>query len=332
MACLLLKVGIIARRIQQAGRNGFLILMYHRVLPASKVDWKIQSGMYVTPSTLSIHLNFLKRFFDIVPLSAMISSYFEPEVSERPLVALTFDDGWRDFYDYAYPVLKAYDLPATVFLATDFVGSHDMFWTDRVPDLLHELARVKKIVFEDDEELSRALQKTKELSGSKELRLEQAISILKPFPCEKIEMVFKRLLPDNPGKLAGEEGLFLNWDEVGEMLGSGLISFGSHTCSHQILTTLGEADIVSELADSKHVLLQKGVCKHDFIPFCYPNGNHTARIAEMVREAGYSMAVTTLNGWNRKNADPYTLKRVGIHNDMTFTESMFGAQIVSLFS
>jgi len=66
------------------------------------------------------------------------------------------------------------------------------------------------------------------------------------------------------------------------------------------------------------------------IPFCYPNGNYTGRIAALVRDAGYHVSVTTNHGWNRRNADPFQLRRIGIHQDMTSTTAMFGCRVVGV--
>jgi hypothetical protein len=68
---------------------------------------------------------------------------------------------------------------------------------------------------------------------------------------------------------------------------SGLVTFGSHTVTHSIQTTLREQEMGKELGESRESLLDEGVVGSEFIPFCYPNGNYTARIAEMVKEAGY---------------------------------------------
>ncbi len=330
MSFVMSKCGLISHKIRSnAKNNNFLILMYHRVLPLAEVDWKIQPGMYVSDDSLRMHVRFLKRYFSLVPLSHFITGNTSCQNIEKPLCAITFDDGWRDFYDYAYPVLKAHDVPATVFLATDFIGSYDMFWTDRVTLLLEQSEHLDKIHFEDDMELNKVICSIKGLSGSKGQKLEKAIEILKALPLRRIEKLLDSALPD--GNFRKNSRVFLAWDGIHEMQKGGLISFGSHTCSHQILTTLDENDITAELENSKEVLLRKNVCHHDFIPFCYPNGNYTDHIAELVKQAGYSMAVTTNNGWNNNMGNLYKLKRVGIHNDMTFTESMFAAQIVSLF-
>jgi len=96
--------------------------MYHRVTSPSKT---IQAGMYVNPDTFGNHLKLLQKHFNVVPLGKLGILQIENSVhrTTKPHCVLTFDDGWKDFYDYAFPLLKKYKVPATVFLPTEFIRS-----------------------------------------------------------------------------------------------------------------------------------------------------------------------------------------------------------------
>ena len=114
------------------------------------------------------------------------------------------------------------------------------------------------------------------------------------------------------------------------MRSSGFVSFGSHTHTHRILVLLKEEEVREELTLSKAILLREGVVDSSFIPFCYPNGNSNELIAEMVREAGYHLAVSTGTGWNGKDASPFALRRIPVHQDMTASVEMFGCRIAEI--
>lgn len=169
------------------------------------------------------------------------------------------------------------------------------------------------------------------LKGSGESQLEKAINILKQNREEEIEQILAGLSNGwNMDKdLKGRA--FLTWDEVREMAQSGLVSFGSHTAGHKILTNLSDEEIKEEIVRSREKLIAEKVVEPSFIPFCYPNGNFNDKIAGMVKEAGYSLAVTTAKGWNRFNSDLFTLKRIGIHQDISSTEAMFGCRVAGIF-
>ena len=108
------------------------------------------------------------------------------------------------------------------------------------------------------------------------------------------------------------------------------MTFGSHTASHRILTTLTDEEIRDELKRSKEKLLTEKISDPSCIPFCYPNGNYNEKTAELVKEMGYHLAVTTENGWNDAKADLFRLRRIGIHEDITSTKALFGCRITGI--
>ena len=111
------KMGVSERKISR--RRSDLILMYHAV------ERERSGYVYsVSPACLEEHLQFLRRHFTIVPLDDM----FE-QSADRSRVALTFDDAYEDFYFNAYPLLRRYQVPATVFIPTRYIGKE--------PDELH---------------------------------------------------------------------------------------------------------------------------------------------------------------------------------------------------
>ena len=247
----------------------------------------------------------------------------------KPQCVLTFDDGWKDFYDSAFPLLKKYSIPATVFLPTKFIDAEKQFWTDCFAYLLscrNPPVGTKKI----DHDIHQHFEFLNGLRGSFEEQLETGIEYLKNYPLSTIEKVLNALSTAWQVDETGAERNFLNWAEIEEMKQSGLVSFGSHTVNHQILTTLDRKEIEQELTDSREELVKRNVVDCSFVPFCYPNGNYTEEIAEMVRSAGYHLAVTTRKGWNHKDADKFTLKRIGIHEDMSSTAALFACRVAGL--
>lgn len=168
-------------------------------------------------------------------------------------------------------------------------------------------------------------------SSSFEERLEQVIGSLKSKSTDEIEAfidevsTFHRFDP-TPGQRA-----FMNWEEAKEMHDSGLIEFGSHTHTHPILTNIPIESVKEELTRSKSELVSRGLCDENNISFCYPNGNFTPEIAREVKKAGYLSAVTTRTGWNGPDADPFTLNRIGMHQDVSSTTALFAARIARLF-
>jgi peptidoglycan/xylan/chitin deacetylase (PgdA/CDA1 family) len=300
--------------------------MYHRIIPK---DGLVQAGMYVSPATFEKHLRFLLSKFNVVSLESLVKDSVMDSGNDKTWCVLTFDDGWRDFYDYAFPLLKKYKVPATVFLPTRFIGSREQFWTDHFAHLLSR----RDFLTEDeflDPDIRHHVIFLNGLKGSFEQQLEMGIEYLKNNSLAEIEKILKSLGEFWDADFEKTERSFLNWDEVVEMRDSGLISFGSHTVKHQILTTVDRDVVAKELKDSRKRLLHEGVVDDSFIPFCYPNGNYSDEIVEMVMMAGYHLAVTTEKGWNHKDDEPFTLKRIGMHEDMSFSTALFACKLADL--
>lgn len=324
--------GWVASEIRSACQGEFLILMYHRIIPRDDAgDW-VQAGMYVTPETFERHVLFLKEYFSLCPIWELPAGLCPnaPPRGSKPRCALTFDDGWKDFYQYAYPILLSHQVPATVFLPTDHIGSTNWFWTDRLAWVLRQKSRIGTPLLAPKDVSGAIVSRVANLKGAVESLVETAIEFLKALPAGEIEEILQELSSlwgislNLPGRA------FLSWDEVREMYRSGVVTFGSHTASHRILTTLTPEEVAAELGTSRRRLVSEGVVDPDFIPFCYPNGNYTAEIAAMVRDTGYALAVTTERGWNSPASDLFSLRRVGMHQDMAGTPAMFGCRIAGL--
>jgi len=105
----------------------------------------------------------------------------------------------------------------------------------------------------------------------------------------------------------------LTWDEVRSLDAEGLVSFGSHTCSHPHLPKVDAARAREELVRSRAVLAER--LGHDVATFCYPAGLYGERDVALVREAGYRAALTTDPGVNRGDGDPFRLRRTLIYRE-----------------
>src|SRR5712692_999339 len=126
----LLRSGLWKRILRTwAERKAVIILTYHRVIEKwdETLDYS-QPGMVVTTSTFERQVAILKEHFEVVTLGALLADGVTATRPARPRCVITFDDGWRDNYDLAFPILRRRDIPATIFLATDFIGTDRAFW------------------------------------------------------------------------------------------------------------------------------------------------------------------------------------------------------------
>lgn len=306
----------ILRRLEQLSSDQCLILTYHRVLPKGEVGSRVEPGMYVTPDVLRMHIRFLQRFFQIIPADQLNDTLAANGGQKKPACVLSFDDGWLDFYQYAWPILREEEVPAVVYLPTALIGSKEIFWTDRLARLLEKEGGVKVLAAQFSG-MSRDVN-LKALSN-----FHGAIELLKEYSYQDMEKILAASESEVGIDCKIDGRSFMHWDDVHKLYGTGLVFFGSHTVKHAILTNLPVAEIRTELQESRARLLAEKVAVDGNISFCYPNGNYTTEITDMVRDCGYVNAVTCECGWNGSGDNMFTLKRIGLHQDVSFTEALF---------
>jgi peptidoglycan/xylan/chitin deacetylase (PgdA/CDA1 family) len=277
----------------------FQILGYHKVSPDRHPFFEP-----LPPDIFEKQMEFLKSRYRVLGLRELVERTVRGEVPERA-VAITFDDGYRDNYDYAFPILQKYKLPATIFLATDAIGTGKLIWHDRVFDAF-QFATVDRARVEDPAVPELRLQTAESRQQSLEATLVRVKTLYGDHRTRFIDDIESKLRPALPN---GASKRMLNWDQVREMHKAG-IEFGSHTVTHTILAQIPTSEMIKELRASKEELSEQ--LGEPVSTFAYPNGkatdyNNEAKAA--IRESGYSCAVTCCSGFNHAFSDVFELKR-----------------------
>lgn len=307
--------------------------MYHRVLTKEELArYPVQPGMYVLDSVFAQQMSFVRSNFTVLSLQELLDLWQRGEWSAHArYCVITFDDGWLDNYRHAYPVLKQLRMPATIFLPTDYVGRNEWFWPDQLAVLCKVVADRKQrqeplaavegvlsgFLGEDASRLIEVSVRQKQLG-------DKIIERCKHLPIERIRELVQALAAELRVTLPLDR-VIVNWDEVREMSQGG-VSFGSHSCTHRIMTTITPDEVSEELVRSRQILLEQGV---NYVPvYCYPNGNSDTRIQEQVRVSGYEAAVSVQMGVEgNRPENRYAIRRVGIHNDITHTIPLFSFRL-----
>lgn len=305
-------------------RGKVSILMYHRVVTAAELSSQfIQPGMYVTGETFERQVRFLREHFDVLSMPELLTMWREKTwKTDRRYCVITFDDGWLDNYVHAFPVLRRYDIPATIFLPTGVIGTTKWFWPEELGWINRRFASLpmqRKVPIlaslRDGDSWLNDIARYMEVGRSDEL-------------IERCKVVPHNRIGELVGRLAGEmevrlpdERLVMNWDEVRDMAAA-KISFGSHSVNHKILTTVSDAVLREEVFGSMDNLRSHGL-KGEFV-FCYPNGNYSPIVMRSVESAGYCAATSTEPGWEAREPEHlFRLKRIAVHDDLTCSDALF---------
>ena len=311
-------------------KGKILILSYHRVLrDQDRIIRFIQPGMYVTESVFDFQMKTLAAHYRLLSFTDLLEMWRDKAIDRNTRYAVvTFDDGWLDNYLHAYPILKKYKIPATIFLPTSLIDTDHWFWHERLiylctngsskwlkdcvfikghSDLVNQILTLIYSVLRDD-------------SKYKKQEIDGLIKKLKPFPLEAIEEALTQFYQFLDISHPAERAL-LNWNEI-ELMSKNGITFGSHACTHRILTGLPTSEVKYEIEESLKMLKEKRI--NDVSIFSYPNGNNNSEIKKVLGSSGYQAAVTTEFGIEgRAPRDIFMIKRIGVHQDISSTIPLF---------
>jgi peptidoglycan/xylan/chitin deacetylase (PgdA/CDA1 family) len=261
-------------------KPGIRILTYHRFRREDR-------------ELLERQLRYLRRHYHPVSMAEIATGENLP----RNAVAITVDDGYRDFFEHAAPVLKAFGIPATVFLVSGFIDREQWLWWD---PLFYSAQRTTQAVPELDPFIERL----------KEMPNRQRLAVLE----NTLKELNVSLPPEIPKDMTP-----LTWDEIRWLRQQG-IEFGGHTRTHPIL---------SRLETSEEIAAEVSCCKariedelgEPVLHFAYPNGglkDWNDQVVKAVESADYKTAVTTVRGINHSGDSPFRLKRIGVDPGLPF--------------
>jgi peptidoglycan/xylan/chitin deacetylase (PgdA/CDA1 family) len=275
-------------------------------------------GIVLKEATFVKVLEYLSRHFSVVSLDTFLANTARDAHPSKPLCLITFDDGWRDTYTTAYPWLRKFALPATVFLTTGLVEGRGVFWFERLARAWTNPSRRAQI-----QARLRSLMPAKDQITN----LEAIIEYLKHMRGAKRKQVLGfLLLPEERHNQWNKVDQMLTWDQVIEMNRHG-IDFGSHTVTHPLLTYEDDVAVKHELGASK-VIIEKKLNK-EVQAFAYPNGDRDDCVRRHVKQAGYQCAFSTHGGWHCNGYDMLDIRRILIHEGNVtgrseqFSPSMF---------
>jgi peptidoglycan/xylan/chitin deacetylase (PgdA/CDA1 family) len=306
-------------------RPRLLILMYHRVLPLDDPARQFeQPGMIVAPETLEMHIQTLRRYFELVHLDNWVRDSMKGRALPQLACALTFDDGWRDNHAHAFPVLKAAGAPATIYLVSNLIGGSYGFWPTRLARILCNawIAGDEGAPSRLSALCSKVAVPTHAARSAVRATADTVVTALKrEYDDAHMQRAVSELQPED-----GEREL-LTWSEVREMADSGLVRLGSHSCTHTRLTPGLDHGLMYQEVNQSAIDLEASLGT-PIAGFCYPNGDHTSRAVELVGHR-YQYAVTTNSGWNTVATNRALLRRIGVHDDVSDTPRRLIARVAA---
>ena len=319
----------ISRGLRQLHRGRFLtVLTYHRVLD-KPADFPFDEDLIsVSSRQFRQHLDFVTKHYDLYEFR-MLREYMEKHghIPSKALI-ITFDDGYRDNYEVAWPILKEYGIPATMFATAGFIGKRRMFWWDKIAYMIK--TSEKNIIdsgpptgiaidisrFVDRQDAARHV--IKNVKHFREEEKEELISILS----DQLEVTIDE----------NDHELTMTWEQLRE-LGDNGIEIGAHSVNHPIFSNIDEERLKNEVSGAKQMIEEK--TGREVITFGSPGrgiltdeqrARFDKNLMGLVAECGYSFS--TLYKWGlayENSFNPYRMPRVSIESHDS--ASIFGVKL-----
>jgi peptidoglycan/xylan/chitin deacetylase (PgdA/CDA1 family) len=294
-----------ARRFfaRQPRRTAPFIVCYHRVVE----DFERSAigaipSMLISTRMLERQIDWIAKRFEIIPPDELGAHLKSGRTFERPVAAVTFDDGYSDVYRYAYPLLKRKGIPAAFFVVTDLVN------TGR-PQLFDRLYLLLRILQKRGTPLGLTLAHTLQSTGIDTAELKQLHSmaddafsvmtaVLTACPRRQLETAITELENEVSSKAdLLDEMTPLSWEMIRAMHRGGM-TIGSHTKAHLLLTTESLETAKKDLTESKQLL--ESHLETPVLHFAYPDGRFNAAVVQAVQQAGYAFGYGICNCRDRR--------------------------------
>ncbi|MCX5900767.1 MAG: polysaccharide deacetylase family protein [Proteobacteria bacterium] len=300
---------------------GLLVLNYHRIRP-DDAAWETQfdDGVFChTASGFEGQIRWLRKNCRIISEAELIGCIDGQKIPSGPAVLITFDDGYRDNYSLAYPILKSYDVPAIFFIPSQLIDVRNLGWWDVIAYLVAR-CRKPEVVFQN-----RRFALPSEAAAFREFLLNRMK--LAPYDATQglvaaAAQLCEVALPDP----ALQDAELMTWQQIQEVSENG-IAIGSHSHTHRVLATLDEAAQRHELLESKKLLEAKTGAEVRSIAYPVGGPEHfTQTTVALARTCGYRLGFSANSGRNVwREFDPLCASRISFPMDDVRTLS---AQIV----
>ncbi len=305
-----------ARRARLARRGNYVtVLCYHRILdmpPDFPFDGDLVSA---SPAQFEDQLRFVERHWRVVNFR-MLREHLarEGRFPDRALI-ITFDDGYADNREIAFPLLKKHGLTAVMFVTAGFMGARRLFWWDRLA-FVAKTAKIRRATIDDPVRLEIDLDAFPDAQAA----ARHLIHTAKTLPEKGKELLIARLAERLGVRI--DESRFsttMDWNDLREMSAAG-IEIGAHSVNHPIFSNVDDALLAREVSESK-ALIEKEIGR-DVISFGAPGrgripAEEKARFEKTLRglvdASGYSFS--TMYQWGlvyEKEFDPFAIRRIGI--------------------
>ncbi len=295
----------------------FIILNYHGVVPNPNTSISVNHKSVIE---FEKEIKYFRKYFQIIHLEELMQKHQNKTFGKNKYLAITFDDGYENNYKFAYPILKKYKIPATIFIVSENIDSNEPIWYDVIDVLKEHISNT-----ENRESINKILTKYNLHLNQNWNASDLKNSLKKTVPSIKKniinDIIKMQSIPKDAFSGNEEYWKIINSKQIKEMVESGLISFQSHTHTHPNLDEI-PADITSnEIATSKNII--QSITGVDVNSIAFPDGAYNDEVKKICYLSGYSYCYSVNSRLKSDLTDDKILNRFSISNTTTAESILF---------
>lgn len=309
------KVGVngVVQRVRPRGGRWLYVLAYHRVCPPEREPLLGRNLISAAPDQFEAQMQLISLKYHPVTSGDVLSAVDQDRSLPRDAVLVTVDDGYRDFLEVVFPIVKRYGIQPVLFVSTLYI-ERGMFWWDR---LAWAVRNTQVTAIETP---------LGPISLGTEAEREGAVRLLSKYVRQhdferakkQIESLCEELAP---GMLGKDHRIFLTWDELRALASSG-VTIASHTHTHPILSHISLENARRELRISQELIEDK--IGHSVPIFAFPDGrpySMNAQLLRLLRSEGFKLAFTRVEGRARlEPSNLLQLPRIGVSHRSSLSQ------------
>lgn len=282
------------------------IFLFHRVSPERNLLWNP-----MTPKLFEQIVVYLNNKYEIVPLEKTLLGDYIP-LGNKMLCAITFDDGYKDFIDYAFPILQKHKSPSSMYIVTDCADNNMPPWTYIINHLFLNTSHISLDL--KSKALPPSLQKTTWVNQKERVHYAKKLSpFLKQLNNHERKLIFDQILNDFTDVEKPEE-MMLNWDEIRYLHQNGC-EIGSHSVSHPMLAKKSNIKEIRDEFIKSGKIIEQQIGKFP-IAFSYPFGSFNELVKKTTKNAGYKIGIAiNHHPYDSKKHDLFEVPRFELYDE-----------------
>tara|TARA_B100000795_G_scaffold239743_1_gene201559 strand:- start:92 stop:1051 length:960 start_codon:yes stop_codon:yes gene_type:complete len=290
--------------------SNLVILLYHGVTDAKSIGIENFSGKHISANEFERQMFFIKKNCNVLSLDDIVEIHRNNDKWPKNSVAVTFDDGFKNNYTTAVPILKRLNIPATFYVCSGMIESNKMFWVDKIEDSINftDLKKIR-ILLESNTDFE---------LDSKDKRI-FAVSEIKKF-CKKVDVnskervlnSLKDLTKIEPKPSNAKNYEMLSWDDLKSINDDPLFTIGCHTLYHDIMSSHNDEKRMFRDVELSIGLLEFNL-NENIIHYSYPEGqknDYNQRVIDKLKESKIVCSPSAIHGINPHHTDIFNLFRI----------------------